>query len=341
MVEKIKFKQIVLIGLALFVLAFSSDNKSRNNTSNATITDLQTVIDEMRVLGELGDSAAGSDMYRNYLLPKERTISEAEYVDGFIKYHQDNPYIQSVQHSIRVDGDVGYVDRTSMSCDDPKCDQVNSSTRAFKEYIYQDGRWYYTPRNVLCPRSTGYEMEPEFERALSLLKQRYFANYPDEEVKQLFEEVLNCVDVQYADNDSDLAGAEGIFSFSPGQSIEKLSIYVSPNYKDTDDLLMAVLLSHETTHAVNYIIGQIDGKAVDCMRDEASAFQMQSEFVSRLNEEEKRSLLSRAMYGGSNELNGLLNSIATIPYLPGNTFSDKSLYYVENSEFYQRQCANQ
>ncbi len=133
--------------------------------------------------------------------------------------------------------------------------------------------------------------------------------------------------------------AEGVFKFSPEQGVERLTIFVSPRYKSMDDLLISALLSHEMSHIINYVVGQMNYEPISCFIDEAQAFQSQNWFLLSLNEEERRSLLARAQVEPSPELVSMMTAFINIPKMKGATYQDKALNYVKSNPFYQEQCA--
>ncbi len=145
-------------------------------------------------------------------------------------------------------------------------------------------------RNV-CSRSEMYPMSAEFQRALSLIIQRYAEN--NDPNINLYSKMLNCVNVQFGDTLKDKA--EGFFIFDVNNSsVDKLDIYVDASYTDYDDLTTAFLLSHELTHAKQFVNGKIYGKKLSCVNQEVEAFLQQLIFQSYLNSEEQRSLVTRA-----------------------------------------------
>jgi hypothetical protein len=148
------------------------------------------------------------------------------------------------------------------------------------------------------------------------------------------------VNIQYANSDAEINGAEGVFYFEPGQSMHNLSIKVSPRYKIKDDLITSVLLSHELTHAAQYVIQQTSGSYIGCFESEAQAFEMQNWYTERLNVEERQSLAGRLRFNNSPELLSLAETYHLIPRLDGATYRDKALNFVKSNPAYQEQCSN-
>lgn len=148
-----------------------------------------------------------------------------------------------------------------------------------------------TEEKVVCSRSEMYPMPAEFQRALSLIIQRY-TEKKDPDVN-LYSKMLNCVNIQFGDTLKDKA--EGFFIFDVNNSsVDKLDIYVDTSYTNYDDLTTAFLLSHELTHAKQFVNEKAYGKKLSCVNQEVEAFRQQLIFQSYLNSEEQRSLTTRA-----------------------------------------------
>jgi hypothetical protein len=192
--------------------------------------------------------------------------------------------------------------------------------------------------DLVCARKVPYTMEPEFTRALSLLAQRASQDLTSQHELNVFTSMYNCLEIKYARNDSEMMGAEGYFRFVPGQSIQKLEILVSPRYRKQDDIVTALLLSHEYAHALGYYADLKNGVKTDCFEDEAFAFAFQFRFLSLLNPEESKSVLSRLLNDPSPELNGVAHTMEAIITSPGNSFEQKALNYVKSKPAYQKQC---
>lgn len=241
-------------------------------------------------------------------------------------------------HSVRVASDEGFVDRTMTLCTDASCSQVIAASRQTKRYIWINNTWKMDADKMLCPRDEPYEINPAFQRALSLVGQRLDEANPDYGV--VVTDILNCLDIQYAPSESAVNGAEGYFTFKPGQSAERLLIYVSPSYKAKDDILTAILLSHEVTHAYNYAMNTLFmQQPLDCYADESLAFQYQTTFLYSLNQGEKQSLVSRYITGGSDgEVRTTLNLLMDF-ITNGKVDHNKTIKYVRSSPYYQQQCS--
>jgi|GEM_PF-2249865 len=171
----------------------------------------------------------------------------------------------------------------------------------FTKWKYNNSHWYYTVEQTFCSRLKPYPKPPEFERALSLVLQRQL-NYEGSLVDL---SSLNCLDIQYSDLST--VGAEGVFHFAESfSSPERLLIQVDHSYRNYDDLLTASLLAHELTHMTQFIDEYYNGKSITCFEAEEKAFRDQISFLTKLNEEERSSLINRVT---TNETQGTpLNS---------------------------------
>lgn len=290
-------------------------------------------------LSQAKNEASAREMYKDFLSPKDRTMSEDEFVRGYLDFWK-NRYTNVLIQGITISGNEGYVDRSVAYCRDKDCNSIEKTIRSFRKVEYDNGRWYYRVADVLCPRTTLYEMSPEFSRALSLIQQR--ALNPESEDEKVItdglKQVMNCVQITYAADEKEMSGAEGLFRFVRGQSPENMTIYVSPRYKSKDDILTAALLMHELTHAYNYALDLSVGETTGCFEDEAYAFTAQNAFIDTLNPEERQSLTARLAVGGSPELIGITQTYVQIPRMKGNDYLDKAINFVKSNPGYQKQC---
>lgn len=140
--------------------------------------------------------------------------------------------------------------------------------------------------DIVCTRQEPYKLAPEFERARSLRTQRL-----EEYGFKMDYSFYNCINVEYADLSSH--DAEGLFYFDTSSPLNKLTIYVDQNYRLNDDLLTALLLSHEFTHLTQFVDYLKTGKELSCYEKEAEAFFNQIVFFYALNAEERNSVWAR------------------------------------------------
>lgn len=144
----------------------------------------------------------------------------------------------------------------------------------------------------LCTRNNPYPMQPEFERALSLIIQRNYQNSLTQTVNyaKSLESIKNCLSVVYKDTGE----AEGYFTFDQTQARNDFfPIYVSNKYQYTDDISTALLFSHELAHVFQFINEKFYNNKIDCYSSEVNAFYGQYIFILILNPEEKRTITSR------------------------------------------------
>ncbi|OGD95487.1 hypothetical protein A3F02_02700 [Candidatus Curtissbacteria bacterium RIFCSPHIGHO2_12_FULL_38_9b] len=330
-----KYIALIIATIVLFFVSLRIEAPIFNNTYSQNEAGLRKTAEKQYELNNQGEAGL-REIYKNYLSSSfKNSTTEDKYVSGIVTNDQSEG-IQGNKfdiHAIYLNGAEGYVDRTIYFCADTSCANVKFKSRTFREYVYENQKWLMTEKPVLCPRTTKYPMPEEFSRSLSLIIQRFG------DPKSDTSEISNCVNIQYANNDAQLNNAEGLFSFSPGQSTSKLDIYVSPRYRYTDDLVTAYLVTHELAHAHNYVIGQASGKVESCFADEASAFDFQVRFLGKLNVEENKSLDARIRQGGSQELMNIYNTLLAISRNRGSNLYEKALNYVMSDPSYQKQCS--
>lgn len=200
-------------------------------------------------------------------------------------------------------------------------------------------------KSLNCSRTTPYENNPEFGRALSLYKQRI------EKIDPELGKIVNCVQIK-SDDLRGKSDAEGLFLFDKENADgNNLPIYVDNSYTNTDDLSTALLMSHEITHARQFIKSLNGEDKSTCIEKEAEAFSAQLSFFLSLNQDELKSILSRVQNDDTNpqtrQVSDLLNYTyyPAIDYCPKNDsecIAQQSRYYVYNyvqaSPAYQKQC---
>jgi len=200
--------------------------------------------------------------------------------------------------------------------------------------------------NVHCNRKEPYLNPPEFERARSLRVQRL-----EESGLSVDKSFYNCIDIQYADL-KNTNKAEGVFLFDPNSNIEDMKIYVDNSYHSYDDLLTAILLSHEMTHVSQFVNYKKTSIKQDCYKSEIAAFYSEIVFFSRLNHEEKRSIASRlAIYPDSNSAytgfttlldyyNKAIRDCNDKNPCTADTVGSLITNMVKESSFYKNQCSS-
>lgn len=209
-----------------------------------------------------------------------------------------------------------------------------------------------------CHRDKPFPLKPEFNRSLSLLTQRLIPESEMEKWKngegsenQFFVIIENqkCLNIIYASTEEEMQGAEGLFFFDRTTSgPSELKILVSPKYLVQDDIVTALLLSHELSHAIQFIYEDSLSRTVDrcksesdinicselksgitfpdCVEKEVDAFYNQLWFFFTLKESERDSFLLRAKQGASSKLHQSLyyqatewnSMVAQCPLQPGD-----------------------
>ncbi len=206
------------------------------------------------------------------------------------------------------------------------------------------------PNNNYCTRTQPYPMPPEFQRAMSLITERVSQARPALQLDQK-KVIRNCLDIQYADLSQQ--SAEGEFLFDQNSSQNDLKIYVNTSYHEYDDYLTAILLSHEITHAGQFVFQKYEGQRLSCYDKEIQAFDVEQAFIRTLNEEEKTSIFQKILtnptkntaYESIYQLMQIMNqAFQECGTLEGSCDADsvhnQITAMVENSPFYQQECAN-
>jgi hypothetical protein len=356
--EKISWKKLLvslLFVLAFFVAfgtvrfavqyvisSFSSANVTTGN-QKGNAEDLKSRLNEIL---DLENKHEFEKIYDGYFSQESKSrLTKEAYISGANRYFEDGGIFHSEIsiNDVKINDGTGYIDRTRVDCLDENCTN-KKQTRNYKKFVYADNNWLMVVDDKItyyCVRNIGYEMPEEFKRALSLIIQRY-SQSNDASLKEnglAIEEVQNCLNIQYAKKTDDLSDAEGMFAFTPSQSLEKLDIIVSPKYAAKDDLLTSVLLMHEITHVFDFINGQSHGSPVGCYESEANAFSNQNFFIGHvLNKEETRSIVWRSDASGSEEARQIIYVSNAISKAKGGDYHEKALNFVKASPAYQKQC---
>lgn len=152
---------------------------------------------------------------------------------------------------------------------------------------------------TICGRASPYSMPPALQRAISLLIQRY-AEHNEPNLAE-YQQMLNCLNIQFSDIHRTASNTEGYFTFDTRQSsLDNQIVAVDAAFNDYDDLTAAVILSHELTHAKQYVDELAYRQSLSCVDKEVFAFKQEVFFYTYLNTEEQRSLLARAAQGDQN-----------------------------------------
>ncbi len=157
-------------------------------------------------------------------------------------------------------------------------------------------------KTIGCVRTTRLENAPQYDRALSLIRQRVDENnkwwnkYGEKEdgrFKYFPPELVNCIKISEEDI-KDAPEVEGYFIFnSEDIKTDYYPITVSSDYRYADDIVTAILLSHEMTHVQQYIKSVNEKDSLSCIDKEIEAFRAQLDFYVLLNNEENSSVYHR------------------------------------------------
>jgi hypothetical protein len=155
------------------------------------------------------------------------------------------------------------------------------------------------PKSEYCTRGESYPMPEQLERTVSFIIERYSKNQKDwyQNVGMDYSKMKNCIDISFANLNSE--GAEGMFSFDEVDSTpERLVIQVDQSYINLDELSSALLLTHELTHARQFVREYYGGPKLDCVQKETEAYAQQTLFsMISLTKEEQNSLTARIETG--------------------------------------------
>lgn len=219
-----------------------------------------------------------------------------------------------------------------------------------------------------CARKTPFQNPPEFSRALSLVLQRHeqylrkITNtsatlelpylYGDELTKSgvkdvssyLYWETLkqyqNCIQMNYMSSKEEDDDLQAYFTFSKTSTPQELKILVSNKFKTQDDLLVAILLSHELHHVASYILGyppikiEQDLAERKCFVNETAAFIRQLAFLNMLNNEEVSSLKHRL-----NDLSSSgIKDLSSFLIITEGKKREEIQKMIEEDQYYQAQC---
>lgn len=335
----IKFLSIFGLIFVGLVFIFNMFNSVKNSIS-PTEDGLRNFVNEIYTKDAAKDYAY---MYDNFYSPESKAIiTKTEFIDASSKVDEKYKLIDIKIENVIVRGNTGYVYRTRTVCILPDCTEKRPR-KQYRKYIFIGNRWYVSSDKdiIYCLRETPYANPPEFDRAVSLIIQRMgqSAEVGAADKAKDFKAFKNCLNIQYAPTDAELSSAEGVFSYVPSQSPEKLDILVSPRYKVKDDLITAILLSHEMEHVYRFLLDLNTGTTTPCFDNEADAFSFQIGIMKNLNKEELDSLKSRAVTDPSEELSNIILTAAEVALQPGKDAYEKHLNRVKSDPFYQKQCA--
>ncbi len=213
---KIRTTQIFLwiflaLGGAIIVMA------SMRTSSPAIVLDqnsgkLEQRIKEMVELSDRGDYGKIYDLY--FTNEAKQKISREIY----LKLNDKSGNLAFVENSAVVRDGKGYAIQTIRDCSVVECKNGESSLRRYAGFIYENNDWFFDDLNPFyCIRDIGYGIPDEFKRAISLISQRMEQSGDKGNIvySEGVRAVSNCLNIQYAKSDQEMAGAEGMFLFLP------------------------------------------------------------------------------------------------------------------------------
>lgn len=228
------------------------------------------------------------------LAPSEKEkVSEEKFINGFVKRDSkaNTGKLKGKRNinNIIITDNFGFIDETFCSGED--CDN-KKMTRRYQKWIFVDKQWFIMKEFPKCIRNEPYPKSPEFERAISIIRQRFQpTNFAPVDNK---DGIYNCVHIEYADLKAYGQGPEGVFYFDEQVSTpENLLIQVDYSYQVKDDLLTAILLMHELTHVNQFLARYFESTELGCVEDEVLAFTNEVALINVFNQEELNSLNAR------------------------------------------------
>lgn len=210
-----------------------------------------------------------------------------------------------------------------------------------------------------CTRKTRLVNEPQYDRAFSIIQQRIKENNERwENTEPEFEylkfdhfphELVNCIKITEEEtnkNDS----IEGYFTFNSKDIKENFyPITISSKYEFEDDIVTALLLTHELTHVEQYINETNKKKTISCVEKEVDAFITQLDFYTELNTGENSSIYYRMnndpyltpqiqMIKAMTTINRESNCDFLDHKCKDNNLRIKLVDMINNDEYYKKQC---
>ncbi|EKE12884.1 MAG: hypothetical protein ACD_13C00134G0045 [uncultured bacterium] len=165
-------------------------------------------------------------------------------------------------------------------------------------------------KTASCTRTTRLENKPQYDRALSLIAERYEVWEKSPGLNTFPSQLTNCIKIVESDVRASQK-VEGYFEFN-GEEIKDnyFPIYVDKDYSYSDDIVNALLLVHEITHVRQYL-DLLNGKDnLSCIDKEVEAFFGEWEFSRFQGDETNKSIDLRIKY--DEDLNPQLQIIKSI-----------------------------
>ncbi len=215
--------------------------------------------------------------------------------------------------------------------------------------------------NPICTRKERLSNSPQYDRALSLIKQRIDEQIEIHKKSQwkdpfiFFDSNLtNCIVIiekDFGENED----VEGYFKINDASMRnDYFPITVNKKYNETDDVTTAILIVHEMAHVQQYLNTLKGENSLDCVKSEVEAFLSQWNFFTQLNTEEVVSVNARNEYYKEShahpqvemigEIQGLLREYARPACGFMETVCDREVlrvqlkWVIRENEYYKKQC---
>lgn len=175
-----------------------------------------------------------------------------------------------------------------------------------------------------CNRTSRLENKPAFDRALSLIEERYkMWEESGENIGSWYffpSQLVNCIQIVEEDLNNN-SGLEGYFIFN-GEDIKNnyFPIVVDKGYKYSDESVNSLLLVHEITHVHQYLNSLNNNDELSCIDKEVDAFYAQFKFYGIQFSESRKSIDLRIE--NDEDLHPQLQMISEIKNLLFETFKE-------------------
>lgn len=150
------------------------------------------------------------------------------------------------------------------------------------------------PKIISCTRITRLNNKPPYDRALSLIQEKYNSwDKNNEDLKEWFffpSQLANCIKIVEGDV-RNTSGIEGYFKFNSDEIQEDyFPIVVDKDYSYVDDSINSLILIHEITHVQQFLdtLNNID--TLSCIDKEAEAYYAQWVFYGMQFPETRKSI---------------------------------------------------
>jgi len=164
---------------------------------------------------------------------------------------------------------------------------VEKPTEALTETINQN-------KAVTCSRTTRLSNKPPYDRALSLIEEKYkLWESTGEKIGIWYffpSQLVNCIQVIEGDV-KNTSGTEGFFIFNDSEIKEDyFPITVGKDYSYADDSVNSLILVHEITHVYQYLNSINNQDDLSCIDKEVEAFYAQWKFYGIQFPEARKSI---------------------------------------------------